>query len=150
MVFLFPAHRVQNEQSPNCKVSEVKMLKFNIMQTFYNLCSCYLASPPSLFHIVHFHLNCLEICSPATQPPIPISLQIVQVHFHADNFFKFICHPANSPSYLTSHIYFMLFLSLSCVAPPHTTVRESLFPHWFTANSLKFEEEKNCRSINCV
>ena len=34
-------------------------------------------------------------------------------------------------SYLTSHIYFMLFLSLTCVAPPHTTIRESLLPHWY-------------------
>lgn len=35
------------------------------------------------------------------------------------------------PSYLTAHVYFMLFLSLTCVAPPHPTIRDSLYPHWY-------------------
>ena len=39
-------------------------------------------------------------------------------------------------SYLTSHIYFMLFLSLSCVAPPHISIRDSLFPHWLVDDDL--------------
>ena len=39
-------------------------------------------------------------------------------------------------SYLTGHIYFMLFLSLTAVIPPHTTVRTSLFPHWYEVVSL--------------
>ena len=30
-------------------------------------------------------------------------------------------------SYLTSHIYFVLFLSLTCVLPPHTTFRYRIF-----------------------
>ena len=34
-------------------------------------------------------------------------------------------------SYLTSHIYFVLFLSLTCVLPPHTTFRYSAFNRKF-------------------
>ena len=34
-------------------------------------------------------------------------------------------------AYLTSHIYFMMFLCLVAVLPPHSTVRDSLFPHWY-------------------
>jgi hypothetical protein len=34
-------------------------------------------------------------------------------------------------AYLTGHIYFMLFLCLTAVLPPHSTVRTSLFPHWY-------------------
>ena len=43
-------------------------------------------------------------------------------------------------SYLTSHIYFMLFLSLSCVAPPHISIRDSLFPHWLVDDNLSAQE----------
>ena len=43
-------------------------------------------------------------------------------------------------SYLTSHIYFMLFLSLSCVAPPHISIRDSLFPHWLVDDNLPAQE----------
>ena len=39
-------------------------------------------------------------------------------------------------SYLTAHIYFMLFLTLTSVVPPHTTVRESLLPHWYEVVSV--------------
>ena len=34
-------------------------------------------------------------------------------------------------SYLTGHVYFVLFLSLTAVMPPHSTVRESLVPLWY-------------------
>ena len=34
-------------------------------------------------------------------------------------------------AYLTAHIYFMLFLCLVAVLPPHSTVRESLIPYWY-------------------
>ena len=34
-------------------------------------------------------------------------------------------------AYLTGHIYFMLFLCLVAVLPPHSTNRDSLFPHWY-------------------
>ena len=35
-------------------------------------------------------------------------------------------------SYLTSHLYFMAFLTLLCVAPPDkATERETLFPFWY-------------------
>ena len=39
-------------------------------------------------------------------------------------------------SYLTAHIYFMLFLTLTVVVPPNTTVRQSLVPHWYEIVSL--------------
>ena len=41
-------------------------------------------------------------------------------------------------SYLTSHIYFMLFLCLTSVAPPHVTARESLAPHWYEICTLVY------------
>ena len=34
-------------------------------------------------------------------------------------------------AYLTGHIYFMLFLCLTAVLPPHPTARSSLLPHWY-------------------
>ena len=39
-------------------------------------------------------------------------------------------------SYLTAHIYFMLFLTLTAVVPPNTTVRDSLFPYWYEIVSV--------------
>ena len=42
---------------------------------------------------------------------------------------KFLC-------YLTGHIYFVLFLSLTAVIPPDPTVRDSLFPTWYEVVSL--------------
>ena len=39
-------------------------------------------------------------------------------------------------SYLTGHIYFVLFLSLTAVVPPNTTVRTSLAPYWYEVVSL--------------
>ena len=34
-------------------------------------------------------------------------------------------------SYLTGHIYFVLFLSLTAVMPPDTTIRDNLIPTWY-------------------
>ena len=34
-------------------------------------------------------------------------------------------------AYLTSHLYFMAFLTLLCVAPPDNTVRQSMVPFWY-------------------
>lgn len=34
-------------------------------------------------------------------------------------------------SYLTSHLYFMAFLTLICVAPPDNTARETMVPFWY-------------------
>ena len=39
-------------------------------------------------------------------------------------------------SYLTGHIYFMLFLTLTSVVPPHSTVRDSLLPYWYEIVSI--------------
>ena len=39
-------------------------------------------------------------------------------------------------SYLTGHIYFMLFLTLTSVVPPHPTVRDSLLPYWYEVVSI--------------
>ena len=34
-------------------------------------------------------------------------------------------------AYLTSHLYFMAFLTLLCVAPPDNTARQSMVPFWY-------------------
>ena len=34
-------------------------------------------------------------------------------------------------TYLTSHIYFMAFLTLVSIVPPDPTVRSSLIPYWY-------------------
>ena len=34
-------------------------------------------------------------------------------------------------AYLTSHLYFMAFLTLLCVAPPNNTARQSMVPFWY-------------------
>ena len=34
-------------------------------------------------------------------------------------------------AYLTSHLYFMAFLTLVCVAPPNDTTRDSMVPYWY-------------------
>ena len=39
-------------------------------------------------------------------------------------------------SYLTGHVYFVLFLSLTAVMPPHSTLRESLVPLWYEVVSF--------------
>ena len=39
-------------------------------------------------------------------------------------------------SYLTAHIYFMLFLTLTVVVPPNPTVRDSLIPYWYEIVSV--------------
>ena len=89
----------------------------------------------------------------------PIYLQIAHVHFHAhcnlckwwlELLFQSNLSTWELRSYLTSHIYFMLFLSLSCVAPPHTTVRESLFPHWFIARIYFFSISYIFNISSCV